>query len=55
MLESRCLSTLLDPPKFDALPVSPTPRSDCLWLAAPEPEHGVQAIHLGFTRPIKIW
>jgi exodeoxyribonuclease V alpha subunit len=25
-------------------PVSNTPKSDCLWLAAPEPEHGVQAI-----------
>jgi len=29
-------------PAFES--VSPTPRSDCLWLAAPEPEHGVQAI-----------
>jgi exodeoxyribonuclease V alpha subunit len=25
-------------------PVSETPESDCLWLAAPEPEDGVQAI-----------
>ncbi len=25
-------------------PVSPTPRTDCLWWGAPEPEHGVQAI-----------
>lgn len=24
--------------------VSPTPNSDCLWLNAPEPEHGVQGI-----------
>jgi exodeoxyribonuclease V alpha subunit len=29
-------------PKFEA--VSNTPSSDCLWLAASEPEHGVQAI-----------
>lgn len=25
-------------------PVSPTPRTDCLWWGAAEPEHGVQAI-----------
>ncbi len=25
-------------------PVSDTPQSDCLWLGAPEPENGVQAI-----------
>lgn len=25
-------------------PVSSQPESDCLWLGAPEPEHGVQAI-----------
>ncbi len=25
-------------------PVSPTPRTDCLWWGAPEPEDGVQAI-----------
>lgn len=25
-------------------PVSNDPQSDCLWLGAPEPEHGVQAI-----------
>lgn len=24
--------------------VSSTPKSDCLWIGAPEPEHGVQAI-----------
>jgi exodeoxyribonuclease V alpha subunit len=29
-------------PKLE--PVSNTPQSDCLWLGAPEPEHGVQAI-----------
>lgn len=26
-------------------PVSNTPESDCLWLGAPEPQHGIQAIH----------
>jgi exodeoxyribonuclease V alpha subunit len=25
-------------------PVSQAPQSDCLWIGAPEPEHGVQAI-----------
>lgn len=25
-------------------PVSNTPQSDCLWIGAPEPEHGVQVI-----------
>jgi exodeoxyribonuclease V alpha subunit len=29
-------------PRFEA--VSDQPRADCLWLAAPEPEQGVQAI-----------
>jgi exodeoxyribonuclease V alpha subunit len=30
-------------------PVSDVPQSDCLWLAAPEPEHGVQAIQTLIT------
>jgi exodeoxyribonuclease V alpha subunit len=30
-------------PKLE--PVSNTPESDCLWLGAPEPPHGIQAIH----------
>lgn len=43
------------PPRLE--PVSNQPQSDCLWLAAPEPQDGVQAIrdlitdfipHLGF-------
>jgi exodeoxyribonuclease V alpha subunit len=30
-------------------PVSDVPQSDCLWLAAPEPAHGVQAIQTLIT------
>lgn len=35
--------------------VSPSPRSDCLWWGAPEPEHGVQAIRELITVLIPQW
>lgn len=35
--------------------VSPNPKSDCLWLGAPEPENGIQAISELLTDLIPQW
>jgi len=35
--------------------VSKTPVSDCLWFAAPEPEHGLEAIRVLVTDLIPSW
>ena len=36
-------------------PVSPTPRTDCLWWGAPEPEQGIQAIQELVAEIIPKW